>query len=189
MSRVKHAQRANDRCTRRLHGALFALAMVSISLGSTEARAGGLSPEGIRVAKAMHKFEDVWQYGALYKLRPPRRLRARYLELAIGAVSSRTQTRPFVSLGPAWDFQSRSQALFLELGFSVTLLAGSTLAGRDLGGNLHFTSSVALGTRFGRAHAYALALRIQHTSNGGLNSTNPGLDAIGLNFTIDIPNR
>lgn len=181
------AKRANDRCFRCLHGALFALAMLSIFLGSPTARAGGLSPDGLRVAKAMHKFEDVWQYGAIYKLRPPRRLRARYLELAIGALSSQTETRPFVSLGPAWDFRSRSQASFLEFGISLAVLGGSTLAGRDLGGNVHFTSSVALGTRFGRERAYELALRIQHTSNGGLNGTNPGLDAIGLNFTIDMP--
>ena len=30
----------------------------------------------------------------------------------------------------------------------------------------------------------SIALRIQHTSNGGLNSANPGLDMIGFNFVF-----
>jgi hypothetical protein len=54
-----------------------------------------------------------------------------------------------------------------------------------MGGNLHFTSSAALGATFGARESVALSLRIQHTSNGGLSSTNPGMDIIGLNFAFD----
>jgi hypothetical protein len=189
MIRVLCASPADDRFTRRLHGVLFSVAMLSIFLGNNDARAANLTSPDIRVAHAVHKFEDTWQFGAIYKLRPPRRLRARYLELAVGLLSSPAQSRPFVSLGPVWQLQTPTQALFLEFGFSTTLLAGSTLAGRDLGGNLHFTSSVAVGVRFGAAREHALALRVQHTSNGGLNSTNPGLDAVALNFSIGMPTR
>jgi len=189
MTRVLCAPPTDDRFTRRLHGALFSFAMLSIFLGSNDARAAGLTPSGIRVAHAVHKFEDTWQFGAIYKLRPPRRLRARYLELAVGLLSTPAEARPFVSLGPAWQLQTPTQALFLEFGISATLLGGSTLAGRDLGGNLHFTSSVGVGVRFGAAREYAIALRVQHTSNGGLNSTNPGLDAVALNFSVGMPTR
>ena len=31
-------------------------------------------------------------------------------------------------------------------------------------------------------------LRIQHTSNGGLNNTNPSLDMLGINLALDISN-
>jgi hypothetical protein len=180
---------AGERQTRCLQGLLTALSTLAISLGSVDAGAADLLPAGVRVARVVHKFEDVWQFAAIYPLRAPRRLRAHHLELAVGAFSSPAETRPFLSLGPVWDFRSQTQALALELGFSATLLGGSTLAGRELGGNLHFTSSVALATRFGEDREYALSLRIQHTSNGGLNSPNPGLDAIALTFSIDKPNR
>lgn len=189
MNRVNRPPKANERQARQRHLLLLALALAPVLLGSLNARAAGPWPAGVRVTKATQKFDDVWQFGAIYPLRPPRRLRARYLELALGALSTPAETRPFVSLGPVWDLGNRSQVLVFEFGFSATLLGGSTFAGRDVGGNLHFTSSVTLGTRFGRERAYALALRVQHTSNGGLNSTNPGLDAIGLNFMIDLPKR
>lgn len=169
------------------HAAFSLLVMLSISLNAATAQAAGVVPAGVRVAKVVHKFDDLWQYGAIYKLRPPRRLRARCLELAVGALATSAESRPYVSLGPVWSFPSQSQALFLELGFSVTLLGGSTLDGRDLGGNLHFTSAAAVGTRFGARREFALALRIQHMSNGGLHDTNPGVDAIALNFSMDLP--
>lgn len=171
-----------------LHAVVFLLAMLSIALNGANARATDRVPSGVRVAKAFSKFDDVWQYAATYRLRPPRRLHSHHLELAVGAFTSPSESQAFVSLGPVWRFRPLSRALFLELGFSPTLLSGSTLNGRELGGNLHFTSSATLGTTFGARDEYGLALRIQHTSNGGLHSSNPGLDAIALNFTFDLSN-
>lgn len=187
--RQNRQRRADERQARSRHALLLILAMLPIFLSGPGAHAADIRPAGFRAAKAVEQFDDVWQFAATYELRPPRRLRARHLELAVGALSSPADTRPFVSLGPVWEIPSRSRALFLELGFSVTLLGGSTFDGQDLGGNFHFTSSAAVGTRFGRQRAFALSLRFQHTSNGGLNSTNPGLDAVALNFTFDLPNR
>ena len=40
-----------------------------------------------------------------------------------------------------------------------------------------------------RLYAAIYALRLRQTSNGGLNGTHPGPDAIAVNFTFDIPNR
>lgn len=189
MTRTNRPPDPADRRIRRLRGWLFSTAMLSMAIANTNAHAAAPWPDGVRVASTVRKFDDAWQYAALYELRPPRRLRARHLELAAGALRSPGETRPFVSLGPVWRRSTASRALFLDLGFSMTLLGGSTVGGRELGGNLHFTSSVALGTRLGTRHEYALALRYQHTSNGGLNGTNPGLDAIALNFTVGLPGQ
>jgi len=189
MNPARQTHDANDRRACWRHGLVFMLVMASIFVSGQNAHAADAVFSGIRVAKAFDKFDDVWQVSAIARLRPPRRLRAEHLEFAAGAFSSPTKTRPFASLGPVWKFRNRSQRLSLALGFSATLLGGSTLADRDLGGNLHFTSSVTLGAHFGRQREYELALRVQHTSNGGLNSTNPGLDAIALTFSIDSPNR
>ncbi len=171
-----------------LHTVVFVIAMISFSLNSSNAWAETVAPTDYRVVSAGDKFADTTQFAVAVRMRPPRRLRARYLELAIGTISTSQETRPFVSLGPVWRLPIRSRSLFVELGFSPTLIAGSSFNGRDLGGNFHFTSSASIGATFGARKNISLALRVQHTSNGGLSSTNPGLDTIGLNFAFNLSN-
>lgn len=180
---ITQRQRANR--SRALHAVIFMIAMMSFALHGVNVRAATLKATDYRVVAASHKFKDTWQFAAAFKLRPPRRLYARHLELAIGTVSAPSETRPFLSLGPVWRLPLVDERLFVDLGISPTLIAGSTLNGRDLGGNFHFTSSASLGASFGAREAFTLSLRIQHTSNGGLSGTNPGLDMIGLSFTFD----
>ena len=107
----------------------------------------------------------------------------------MGTLSTSQENRLFVSLGPVWRLPINSRSLFVELGFSPTLLSGSSFNGRDVGGNFHFTSSAALGTTFGARDSVALSLRIQHMSNGSLRNTNPGMDMIGLNIAFNFSNR
>lgn len=138
-----------------------------------------------RIARGISKFDDTLLYAVGFKLPPPHRLRARHLELAVGLISSSTRPRPFVSLGPVWRLPLRGDSLFLELGLSPTLLGGSSFGGRNLGSKLHVTSSASIGATLGRFNSVSVSLRVQHTSNGGLSRTNPGLDVVGLNFTFN----
>ena len=172
-----------------LHTTLFVIAMLSIAMSSANARAVALKPSDYRVSKANHKFEDARQFAVGFTMRSPRRLRAQRLELAVGAISTAAESRAFLSFGPVWRFPANSRSLFVELGFSPTLIGGSTFNGRDLGGNFHFTSSAAIGATFGRFDTVSVSLRAQHTSNGGLSDTNPGLDMFGLNFAFNFSNR
>ena len=169
-----------------LHTVVFMIAMISFTLNGLNAQAANVVASDYRVVAASAKYNNTTQYAVAFRMRPPRRLRARHLELAIGAISTSQETRPFVSLGPVWRLPIRSRSLFVELGFSPTLIAGSSLNGRDLGGNFHFTSSASIGATFGARKNISIALRVQHTSNGGLSSTNPGLDMIGLNFAFNL---
>lgn len=171
---------------RMLHAVIFVLAMMSFTLHSANARAAAWAPSEYRSVFAGHKFNDTWQHSVAFRLRPPRRLRMRHLELAVGVLSTTGETRPFVSVGPVWRLPLESQTMFVEFGFSPTVIAGSNLDGRDLGGNLHFTSSAAVGANFGEFRNMSLSLRIQHISNGGLSSKNPGMDMIGLNFSFNL---
>ena len=168
-----------------LHTAVFVIAVMSFILNGSNARAASVTPSDYRLAVAGDKFADTWQSAVAFSMRPPRRLRARRLELAIGTLSTSKESRFFVSVGPVWRLPINSRSLFIELGFSPTLISGSSFNGRDLGGNFHFTSSAALRATFGARDSIALSLRIQHMSNGGLNSTNPGMDMIGLNITFN----
>jgi hypothetical protein len=104
-------------------------------------------------------------------------------EFAAGVISGHGDTRPFASVGPVWRLNGDEQPVFVVFGFTPTLLGGSTLGNQDLGGNLHFTSSLAIGREFGQRQQFLASLRIQHLSNGGLNSSNPGLDSIGVGFS------
>lgn len=167
----------------------LAVVLLSCALNGANARATSLVPNDYRVMAAGDKFDGVHQYAVAFKIRPPRRLRARHLELAVGSVSSSTADRAFVSFGPVWRFPIAREAAFLEFGFSPTLLSGSEFGGRDLGGNFHFTSSISIGATFGRRQAIAVSLRAQHTSNGGLHDANPGIDMLGLNVSYRFTNR
>lgn len=165
--------------------AVFVTAMLSITMQGEVARAEPLVPDGYRVGAAMQKFDGTWQLAAIYNLRPPRRLRSSHLEFAIGMNTTPAESRAFVSLGPVWRYPLPGHGVVAEFGFSPTLLAGSTYNGRDMGGNVHFTSSAAIAATFGERRALSVALRLQHTSNAGLHRTNPGMDIVALSVRYD----
>ena len=167
---------------------IFVIAMISFSLNSSNAQAAGLVPADYRVLTAGGEFDNTTQIAMAFQMRPPRRLRARHLELAVGAITTAEETRAFASLGPVWRLPISSNSFFIDLGFSPTLISGFSFNGRDLGGTFHFTSSASIGTTFGASDNILLSLRVQHTSNGGLSSDNPGLDMIGLNISINVFN-
>ena len=175
-----------------LHAFVFVIAMISFMLNGSSARAASVMPSDYRLATAGDKFMDTWQFAVAFRMRPPRRLRgfrAKHLELAVGTISTSHESRPFVSLGPVWRFPVNNDSLFVELSISPTLLGGSTFNGRGIGDNFHFTSSAAVGKTFGLRDAVPLSLRIQHTSNAGLSSINPGMDTVGHNFAFDFSKR
>ena len=142
-------------------------------------------PSTYRVQQAIGKFSDTSGAAVAFQLRAPRALRAHHLEVAVGTLVSSDQSAALVSVGPVWRFPIGVSRTFIDFGFSPTLLSESRFDERELGGSFHFTSSLSIGASFGRLDQYALSLRAQHTSNGGLNSDNPGLDMVGLNFQID----
>ena len=103
--------------------------MMSCAINSANAWAEILVPSAYRALAAGDKFEGVRQFAVVFETRPPRRLRSKHLELAIGQISSESSNRAFVS--------------------------------------------------------FAVSLRAQHTSNGGLSDTNPGIDMVGINFAFN----
>jgi hypothetical protein len=168
---------------------LFAAFLLLVGVvHSCPADAADLSPE-YRVATAYRSVSDVRQFAVAWQTRAPRWTRAARAELAAGAISGLGKSRAFVSAGPVWRLNDADKLLFVEFGFSPTLLGGSTLCEYDLGGNIHFTSTFIVGRALGRRQQYLLSMRIQHLSNGGLNSTNPGLDSIGVGFSGEFGKR
>ncbi len=169
---------------RALARALILLAFLFIH-GSTATPARAEIFDEIRVSVADDKFSGTRQLAAVFQRRAPVWLRAHHTEVAVGGIQNADDSRPFLSIGPVWRWGREDQSVFVEFGFSPTVIGGSRFADRDMGGNVHFTSSLSIGHIFGRFRQAALALRPQHISNGGLSDTNPGMDMLGLNFAFN----
>lgn len=187
--RFTYSRSGQTRPGRILQAVLFVTAMVCITLPNSNAQAATVVPSAFRIMGETGRIEDATLIAATFNVRPPRRFGIHRLEAALGGIATSDETRPFVSFGPVWRMPIDSEAFYIELGISPTLLGGSSINGSDLGGSFHFTSSAAIGTTFGATGALALALRIQHTSNGGLASDNPGMDMVGLNLSINFLDR
>ena len=174
----------------RRHFALLASVIALPFLAPSLASAQDLTPDEYRVTRSIGKFDSVTQFAIAYRFDAPEILRASRTELSFGTFSSREEDRPYVSFGAVWRVPPKwvplpRDSMFVDVGFSPTIIAGSSLNGRDLGGSVHFTSSIEIGALFGREQSTAVSLRLQHTSNGGLNSTNPGIDTLGFNFAFN----
>ncbi len=163
-----------------LHGILI----ITIPMIAFNANGASISSPVYRLSFGGGQFSDTFQVGASFSLRAPSVVAIADLELAIGSIASRANREAFVSFGPTWRWPLWNRRSYIDFGISPTLLSGSSFDGRRLGGNFHFTSSLALGLNLGHRGRTTVSLRIQHTSNGGLNSPNPGLDMIGLSWSV-----
>ncbi len=143
----------------------------------------------IRTVGAVRKFDDTFQHSVVFHSTSPAWMRATRMDFAIGAIAQSEDTSAFISYGPVWRKNAHSRPLYTEFGFSPTLLDGTVFGDQDMGGHIHFTSSLSVGMKLGRLQRSELAFRIQHISNGGLADTNPGMDMVGLNIRINFSKR
>ena len=164
--------RAGARTTRRF----LMLMMLAALPGVGVAEAKPLNE--IRLLTSVKKFSGANLLATTFETNGPRLLGSNHLETSIGLISRADDHRPFLSVGPVWRIQSGNHAFFLDLGISPTLMAGSHLGHREMGGSFFFSLSAAAGWR--ARNGWAVAARLQPISNGGLHSTNPGLDLFGL---------
>jgi|GEM_PF-1525601 len=178
--------------SKRLHGVLFSAVMLSYTLGGINAHAKEIDrlslpmtmlPTEVRVLTGTGEFSDLRMAAFAYRIPLSRRFGIDRFELASGVISDDHKGRLFASLGPVWQLPIGDGRTFAEFSFSPTIIGGSTFGDRDLGGNFHFTSSLAFGTTMGAQDNFAVSLRAQHTSNGRIRNDNPGLDLFGLNFS------
>lgn len=77
--------------------------MITCLLNISYVQAATVMPIDFHLAAADDKFTGTWQLDVTYKVRPPRRLRAKYMELVVGSLSHSKDNRIFVSYGPGWD--------------------------------------------------------------------------------------
>ena len=170
------------KCSRAARIRLLRFAAVIVLMSNTVAYGDSVSLPNTRISAAGDKFDGVVQVAAAFKISKGSLFRSHHIELAVGPISSSSGNAAFVSIGPVWRIPLVKDRFFAAVGIAPTLLSNSNYGGRDLGGHFHFTSFVSAGIRLGRGSS--VSLRIQHTSNGGLRGTNPGMDMLGLEFSF-----
>lgn len=170
------------KATRRTCTRLQTISITAALLISSVAQAVDFSPSEVRISTAGDKFDGVTQIAVTAKTPTPEIFGAHHAEYSFGAMFATGESEIFASYGPVWRLPVSESDLFVDLGIAATLISGTRFEGREIGGHFHFTSSVSIGKRFGRTQYFAL--RIQHLSNAGLNGTNPGMDMIGLEFSL-----
>ena len=157
----------------------FTVLLCNVVFAACANPAHARSPDELRVLTAFEKFDDTALIGAAYHTRGLRFLRASYVDWSLGVLVRRGEARPFVAAGPAWRLGG-STPWFASFSISPTLIADPRLDGKTLGGNFHFTTAASFGRRIGSR--WAISIRAQHISNGGLHDRNPGLDTIGVSI-------
>ena len=161
----------------RFHRFLLALLLVCAGVGA--ASAAGSSPE-FRVATTYRGVADVDLVTLAWRGDAPRWTRATQVELAIGSMIDRDRSRAYFAIAPVWSLVDGRGRWSANFAFGPAVVAGPTLNGRKIGGNLHFRSALEFGYDAGRLQTTRISLRVAHLSNGGTRGSNPGLDFAGL---------
>ena len=76
-----------------LHIIFFATMMISYMLNSSNVRAAIVVPSDNYLTAAIDMFPETAQFAATFKMRPPRRLRAKRMELVVGTNSISQEIR------------------------------------------------------------------------------------------------
>lgn len=106
----------------------------------------------------------------------PKRVSAQW-DVSLGYWEGRENDSGFFTIGPVFEIQA-AKTWYWRLGVQPTLISSHEDAGRDLGGPFQFTSH--LGLAWAPPGALVLGVRVQHTSNARLYSSNPGVDTLSL---------
>jgi len=173
---------------RQLHQnlSLYALIALAIFLFHEPANALQFESVAMRNMDTYKKFDGVTQNAIVVKSRVEQSRFFDRMELASGELGNGEDNSFFVSAGPSWRFNKRvlsSGLAFFELGTSPTWIENGDFGDESLGGHLFFTSNVQLGVHFGYRRELTLAVRVHHISNGGLASSNPGTDMVGVELS------
>ena len=164
--------------------ALFTLVALLAASAYAQQPSASLSLVG---AETIRKYDNMQQVGMRFRrpLEQRSRWMPRTLDITAGAFLASDKTATYVSFGPSWqqNFMRRNgREWFVDYGLHPTLISRTSFDGTRIGGSFHFTSHIGIGAYLTRDRQTSLALRYQHTSNGGLRSRNPGIDMLAVVF-------
>jgi hypothetical protein len=129
-------------------------------------------------AESQVSFESYEMSGTIatpwaWKLGEKRHLRLD-LEVGFGVLHGEGTTGGFARVAPLLDLSTDGFPVSLFVTTGPVLLTEDIYGDFDLGGYFHFASAIGLKWRL--RDGWSVAYRIQHLSNAGIESPNPGLD-------------
>lgn len=162
-------------------GVGLVLFLKSLALAGDEAApAGGFAYAGTRLGISEHPtvrhaeaFAD-WQLPGALELGGHFALKA-YVSGSMGWLGDDHNDAVTAALGPSLRLTYARLPVSLVLGSAPTLLGRNHLGGRNMGCAFQFTSHVGL--MWEVIPKWELGYRIQHISNAGIGSDNPGLNS------------
>lgn len=94
-------------------------------------------------------------------------------------------TTPALGIGPSlrWRGAQGASPWFVEAGTAV-MVTGKRLVNSNqrMGTRWNFATHLGIGMNFGANQSHELSLRLQHASNAGIKSPNPGLNLVQLRY-------
>lgn len=96
------------------------------------------------------------------------------LETAAGILRGGSDNGLILAIGPGIQLTRTDCPVGLNLGINPAFLSEDTYGEEDIGGNFHIISHATLFLKLG--DSFSLGYRIQHISNAGIESPNPGVN-------------
>lgn len=166
-------------------GLSLATALLSLQPATTLAQSSTWWPDSVGAHYALNEFRDTTTVSAAWQKRPADvwLLRtASHVDLEFGLIHAPGDIVGTVQLSPVWRWPFRQDRYFVDFRFGPMLITTPKFGESDMGGNVHFSSKLSIGWRFGENRKHGLAVEISHTSNFFLDRPNPGLDLVGLTY-------
>ena len=101
---------------------------------------------------------------------------AGYWELAAGLWDNTEESTAELAATPVFRFERR--AIYVEGAIGFHLVQARISAHRTFSTAFQFGDHLGAGVRFGPGRRYDLGVRVQHISNGGVSSPNPGINFV-----------
>jgi hypothetical protein len=99
---------------------------------------------------------------------------AGYWEFVAGLWDNTEESTAEIAATPVFRFER--QAIYLEGAVGFHLVSNRISAHRTFSTAFQFGDHLGAGVRFGPGRRYDLGVRVQHISNGGVSSPNPGIN-------------
>jgi lipid A 3-O-deacylase len=124
---------------------------------------------------------DTWR-----KREPPMRewRLAGYWEFSAGVWDNKDESIADVGITPV--FRIERSPIYLEAAIGLRLVSTHISAQRTFSTSFQFGDHLGAGFRFGPRERYDLGLRVQHISNGGVSSPNPGINFFIVRLQRDL---
>lgn len=101
---------------------------------------------------------------------------AGYWEFAAGLWDNTEESTAEIAATPVFRFERR--AIYVEGAIGFHLVQTRISAHRTFSTAFQFGDHLGAGVRFGPGRRYDLGVRVQHISNGGVSSPNPGINFV-----------